>query len=102
MQPFIHLHVHSQYSVLDGQASIKALVDKAIANGMKGIALTDHGNMFGIKEFYNYCNSINSGTEKDIKVLKKQIAEAESADEVDAAAVEELRRQLAEAQARLF
>ena len=57
MQPFIHLHVHSQYSVLDGQASIKALVDKAIANGMKGIALTDHGNMFGIKEFYNYCNS---------------------------------------------
>ena len=102
MQPFIHLHVHSQYSVLDGQASIKALVDKAIANGMKGIALTDHGNMFGIKEFYNYCNSINSGTEKDIKALKKQIAEAESADVVDAAAVEELRRQLAEAQARLF
>ena len=78
MQPFIHLHVHSQYSVLDGQASIKALVDKAIANGMKGIALTDHGNMFGIKEFYNYCNSINSGTEKDIKVLKKQIADQEA------------------------
>ena len=67
MQPFIHLHVHSQYSVLDGQASIKALVDKAIANGMKGIALTDHGNMFGIKEFYNYCNSVNSGTNKEIK-----------------------------------
>ena len=46
---FVHLHVHSQYSVLDGQASVSALVDKAIADGMKGIALTDHGNMFGKK-----------------------------------------------------
>ena len=53
MQPFIHLHVHSQYSILDGQASIPALVDKAIRDGMKGLALTDHGNMFGIKEFFN-------------------------------------------------
>ena len=50
MQDFVHLHVHSQYSILDGQASVKALVDKAIDNGMKGIALTDHGNMFGVKE----------------------------------------------------
>ena len=50
MQPFIHLHVHSQYSILDGQASIPALVDKAIRDGMKGLALTDHGNMFGINE----------------------------------------------------
>lgn len=45
MHPFIHLHVHSQFSVLDGQASVPALVDKAIENGMPGIALTDHGNM---------------------------------------------------------
>ena len=48
MHPFVHLHVHSQYSVLDGQAAIKSLVDKAIADGMPGLALTDHGNMFGI------------------------------------------------------
>ena len=54
MQPFIHLHVHTQFSVLDGQASVFALVDKAIADGMKGLAITDHGNMFGIKEFFNY------------------------------------------------
>ena len=54
MQPFVHLHVHSQYSILDGQASINALVDKAMADGMPAIALTDHGNMFGIKEFFNY------------------------------------------------
>ena len=48
MHPFIHLHVHSQYSILDGQASIQALVDKAMRDGMRGIAITDHGNMFGI------------------------------------------------------
>lgn len=61
MIPFIHLHVHSQYSLLDGKASIPELVDKAIGDGMKGIALTDHGNMFGIKEFYNYVNKKNGG-----------------------------------------
>ena len=58
---FTHLHVHSQYSLLDGKASIAELVDKAMADGMRGIALTDHGNMFGIKEFYNYVNKKNSG-----------------------------------------
>ena len=102
MQPFVHLHVHSQYSVLDGQASIKALVDKAVANGMKGIALTDHGNMFGIKEFYNYCNSINSDANKEIKNLKKQLAEVEGAENADAAAADELKRQIAEARSKLF
>ena len=54
MQDFVHLHVHTQYSLLDGQASVSALVDKAMKDGMKGIAVTDHGNMFGIKEFTNY------------------------------------------------
>ena len=58
---FTHLHVHSQYSLLDGKASIPELVDKAIADGMKGLALTDHGNMFGIKEFFNYIKKKNSG-----------------------------------------
>ncbi|MCH5223585.1 MAG: DNA polymerase III subunit alpha [Muribaculaceae bacterium] len=61
MMSFTHLHVHSQYSLLDGKASIAELVDKAMADGMRGIALTDHGNMFGIKEFYNYVNKKNSG-----------------------------------------
>ena len=60
---FTHLHVHSQYSLLDGKASIPELVDKAIATGMRGIALTDHGNMFGIKEFFNYVEKKNSGLE---------------------------------------
>ena len=59
MQDFVHLHVHTYYSILDGQSSIPKLVDKAIANGMRGMAITDHGDMFGIKEFYNYCNKVN-------------------------------------------
>ena len=57
---FTHLHVHSQYSLLDGKATVQQLVDKAIADGMKGIALTDHGNMFGVKEFVNYIKKKNS------------------------------------------
>ena len=59
MIPFVHLHVHSQYSILDGQAPVKALVDKAIADGMGGMALTDHGNMFGIKELHDYVAKLN-------------------------------------------
>ena len=65
MQDFIHLHVHTYYSILDGQSSIAKLVDKAVANGMKGMAVTDHGDMFGIKEFFDYCNKVNGGRKKD-------------------------------------
>ena len=65
MQDFVHLHVHTQYSILDGQASISKLVDKAIANGMKGMAVTDHGNMFGIKEFFNYVKKLK-GKNKEL------------------------------------
>ena len=59
MEDFIHLHVHTYYSILDGQSPVQKLVDKAVANGMRGMAITDHGNMFGVKELYNYCNKIN-------------------------------------------
>ena len=65
--PFTHLHVHSQYSLLDGKASVPELVDKAIADGMRGLALTDHGNMFGIKEFFNYVEKKNSGKSDEEK-----------------------------------
>jgi DNA polymerase-3 subunit alpha len=61
VKPFVHLHVHSQYSILDGQASISALVSKAQHSGMKALALTDHGTMFGIKEFWNACKGENYG-----------------------------------------
>ena len=46
MQDFVHLHVHTQYSLLDGQASIDALIDKAHKDGMRAIAVTDHGEFF--------------------------------------------------------
>ncbi|MBR5820316.1 MAG: PHP domain-containing protein, partial [Alistipes sp.] len=99
MSRFVHLHVHSQYSILDGQASISRLVDKAAADGQPGIAITDHGNMFGVKEFTNYVKkfkskckdaaaeceqriaglkdgSIESATpEKDIQAEEKKLAE---------------------------
>ncbi len=55
MIPFTHLHVHSQYSILDGAASVTDLVKKAKKDGMTALALTDHGNMFGIKDFHETC-----------------------------------------------
>lgn len=55
MASFTHLHVHSQYSILDGAASVKGLIAKAKKDGMTALALTDHGNMFGAKEFYDVC-----------------------------------------------
>lgn len=64
---FTHLHVHSQYSLLDGKASIEELVDKAVSDGMRGIALTDHGNMFGIKNFLNYVDKVNAKLSDDAK-----------------------------------
>jgi DNA polymerase III subunit alpha len=68
MNSFVHLHVHSQYSILDGQASIAGLVDKALSDGMKAIALTDHGCMFGVKEFFNYIDKKNKGKQEDEKI----------------------------------
>ena len=65
MEDFIHLHVHSYYSILDGQSSIEKLVDKAIGNGMRGMALTDHGDMFGVKELFDYCNKVNGKRKKE-------------------------------------
>ncbi len=63
MTTFTHLHVHSQYSILDGAIRINQLIDKVKEDGMTAIALTDHGNMFGIKEFHA------AATEKGIKPI---------------------------------
>ena len=73
MEDFVHLHVHTYYSILDGQSSVQKLVDKAIGDGMRGMAITDHGNMFGIKEFYNYCKKVNGKLEKEGKEPFKPI-----------------------------
>ncbi len=102
MHEFVHLHVHSQYSILDGQASIQRLVDKAIKDGMPGVAITDHGNMFGIKEFFNYVKEKNSARRDAVKSLSALIerlqngtASAEEAGGDIAAALDKAQRDLA-------
>ena len=53
MSSFAHLHVHTQYSILDGASNISLLIDRVKALGMEAVAITDHGNMFGVKEFHS-------------------------------------------------
>ena len=65
MEPFAHLHVHTEYSLLDGQCKIARLFAKAAADGMPGFAITDHGNMFGIKEFFDVAAKENGKREKE-------------------------------------
>ena len=77
MSSFVHLHVHSSYSVLDGMSAISGLVDKAVKSGMNALALTDHGNMFGIKEFYNYSKKKNAGTSAKISELEAKLKSEE-------------------------
>ena len=81
---FVHLHVHSQYSILDGAASVQKLVDKAIAYGHPAVSLTDHGNMFGVKEFFSYIKKYNgsdkakeTGTIKPIIGCEVYVAKAD-------------------------
>ncbi|MFV0390629.1 MAG: DNA polymerase III subunit alpha [Paludibacteraceae bacterium] len=73
MSSFVHLHVHSSYSVLDGMSSVSGLIDKAQEYGMNSLALTDHGSMFGIKEFYNYSKKKNGKVKSEITELKQQL-----------------------------
>ena len=84
MQDFVHLHVHTQYSILDGQCAISRLVRKAMDDGMMAMAVTDHGNMMGIKEFFNETKKAVGKAKKELAALKEsgtatpeQIAQAE-------------------------
>ena len=98
MGSFVHLHVHSHYSILDGMSSIPALVNNASKSGMNAVALTDHGNMFGVKEFFNYVKKKNSKVKELIKTIEDELnAEGLSADRKD-----ELEKQLASAKEQLF
>jgi len=98
MGSFVHLHVHSHYSILDGMSSIPALVNNASKSGMNAVALTDHGNMFGVKEFFNYVKKKNSKVKELIKTIEDELnAEGLSADRKD-----ELEKQLADAKEQLF
>lgn len=105
MNPFVHLHVHSQYSLLDGQASISGLVDKAIADGMTAIALTDHGTMFGIKEFYNYVKKKNSKYQSTISDCEKELnelKEKEQLNDEEQERFDKLQAKIKESKAALF
>ena len=101
LRPFVHLHVHSQYSLLDGQASISKLVDKAIADGMPGIALTDHGNMFGVKEFFNYVSKKNGERRGKLKELQGLVQRLEEGTASQAEMGDNPSTALAEARAKL-
>ena len=104
MKPFIHLHVHTQYSLLDGQAPIDSLIDKAYNDGMRALAVTDHGNMFGIKEFFNKVNKKNGKVQGAIKDLQKELKTLETAEPSaeNSLRKEELSKQLNEAKGNLF
>ncbi|MCC8143526.1 MAG: DNA polymerase III subunit alpha [Tannerellaceae bacterium] len=105
MEPFIHLHVHTQYSLLDGQASIDALIEKAQKDNMKGIAVTDHGNMFGIKEFYNKVKKKNSKYQSTIKDCKKELKlleEKTNPTEEEQERMKKLSAKISECKAALF
>lgn len=78
MSQFTHLHVHTHYSILDGMSKIDLLIDKCRSNGMNAIAITDHGNMFGIKELVDSCAKINGKVASTIKDIDKQIAQAQA------------------------
>jgi len=79
MVDFVHLHVHTQYSILDGASSINALIEKAKNDGQKALAITDHGNMFGVMEFLSAVKKSNS---KIYEAIKKAGDNNQLADEL--------------------
>ncbi|MDR2475625.1 MAG: DNA polymerase III subunit alpha [Bacteroidales bacterium] len=99
MESFVHLHVHSYYSILDGQASIQSLVDKAYKCGMRAIALTDHGNMYGIKDFFDYVEKKNK---KLIAETSEKLEELKRNDQPDASKIAQLEQELEEKKAHPF
>ncbi len=101
MSKFVHLHVHSQFSILDGASSIKGLVEKAKGMGMNALALTDHGNMFGVKEFVNTVAKVNDPISKEIKRLKSEI-NALKDDSGSADKISQLENQLKGEEQKLF
>lgn len=82
MSNFVHLHVHTQYSILDGASSISGLIDKARKLGMRAVAITDHGNMFGVKEFVNEVEEANKPIRTAIKSLESELSALKKHDTV--------------------
>ncbi len=101
MSNFVHLHVHTQYSILDGASSIKELVAKAKSQGMKALAITDHGNMFGVKEFVDTIEKTNAPISSDIKRIGNEITCLKEAN-VEDPKIKELEEQQAKLRGDLF
>ena len=70
---FVHVHVHSYFSVLDGMSKISELVDKAVDLGMPALALTDHGHMYGVKEFTDYVKKSGKKYKEKLKKCEEQL-----------------------------
>lgn len=100
MNPFVHLHVHTYYSTLDGLSSIEELISKARADGMRGMAITDHGVMYGIKYFTDQVNQINSGTLDQIHEIESQIKGKK--EQNDTEGIPELEDKITELKKELF
>ncbi len=105
---FTHLHVHSHYSMLDGMSKVPDLVAKCKKNGMYSLALTDHGNMFGIKDFADTVNKENGKVKDAIKEVKAEKTKLESnesgemSEEEKAAKIDDLNSQLSTLNSQLF
>lgn len=97
MVKFTHLHVHTQYSILDGMSTIPDLVKRCLQTGMNSMAITDHGNMFGIKEFFDYVDKHNGSVKSEIKDIEKEL-EAETDAEKQAA----LQAKISEVKQKIF
>lgn len=69
MSDFVHLHLHTQYSILDGATPIEGLMDRAVSLGMPAVAITDHGNMFGIKHFFDAARAKKIKPILDVKFI---------------------------------
>lgn len=102
MGNFVHLHVHTQYSILDGASNITKLIDRAVELGMPGIAVTDHGNMFGIKEFINTVEKKNAPIMAEIGNLRKAIDELNGNQAADPERIAALTEQLEQEEKKLF
>jgi DNA polymerase III subunit alpha len=94
---FTHLHVHTEYSLLDGMSTIPGLVEKCLRNGMNAMAVTDHGNMFGIKEFFNYVDKKNKECQEEIGELEEAMLEM-----TDESERQQQQEKLAQARSRIF
>ncbi len=98
MSQFVHLHVHTSYSLLDGLSSVSGLIKKAVADGMPALAMTDHGNMFGAKAFFNDVKKHNKKVKEETGKAKEALAEAEASG--DAEAIEAAKAALEKAKSR--